>query len=671
MFPDPGGLRYRPLVTSDLPFGAGPMQAGGPRLGLTTVVESVARVAGRRRGITLLCLAALLGPCSRPGRAATHDPPPWQVLILYGVPIDNPGAVAATEALRSALSEGAAPRVVNVQSEVLDTVSFDSGHYEAELLALLRKKYHESRLDLVMPLMSPALGLATRHREELWPGVPIVGFGASEAALREAATSLGSTGVAIELDEAGTLRLARRLQPDAERLVLVAGGSEYDRGFWPRLEAAAAREGGGLEVERLFGNPLRATLDRVSRLPRRSIVLYTTATRDADGTPLTPAIAAEQLSRASVAPVYGVWESQVGRGIVGGSMESLAGHGRRAAALALRVLRGAPASAVPVAPPAAPVAIVDWRQLQRFGLPARALPAGAVVLNRPPSILEEHRGTVAGAGLALAVQTGLIVALLAQARRRRRAEAEAARQRAELEHAARLSTVGQLTAVVAHEINQPLGAILSNAEAAELFLESNPPQLDRVRRILRDIQQEDQRASAVIRQVRALARKQAPEARLLVLNDVVTDVMPLLEADARRRFAEVELDLASGLPAVSGDRTQLRQVVLNLALNGLESLGRPGPGERLVRIRTRAAAGQVELTVSDTGPGIAEQAVLHLFESFFSTKAEGLGLGLSIVRSIVEAHGGSVAGENGAGRGATFRVLLAAAREGPPPGREV
>jgi len=652
MFPDPAALRYRPLVRSDLPFGVGPPEAWA-RLGVA------------------LGLALLLGPCAHHARAAAPDPPPWQVLILYGVPIDNPGAVAATQAMRSALSEGAAPRLVNMQSEVLDSVSFDTVLYEAELLALLRKKSYAGHLDLVMPLMGPALAFASRHREELWPGVPIVGFGASEATLREGAIEESSTGIAIELDEAGTLRLARRLQPGAERLVLVAGGSEYDRGWWPRLDAAAAREGEGLAVERLFGQPLRAVLDRVSRLPRRSIVLYTTVSRDTDGTPLVPANVAEQLSRASVAPVYGIWESQIGRGIVGGSMESLAAHGRRAADIALRVLRGTPPGAIPVVPPAEPVAIVDWRQLRRFGLSAGSLPPGSEIRYRPPSILEQYRGYVVAAGLALAVQTGLILALLAQGRRRKRAEAEASRQRAELAHAARLSAVGQLTAAVAHEINQPLGAILSNAEAAELFLESEPPKLDRVRRILRDIQQEDQRASAVIRQVRALARKQTPESRPLDLNEVVTAVMPLLEADARRRFAEVELELDSGLPPTRGDNTQLRQVVLNLALNGLEALGPPGPGDRRVSIRTRSQDAQVELAVSDTGHGLAPEAVPHLFESFYTTKVDGLGLGLSLVRSIVEAHGGSVSAESNAGRGATFRVLLPAARGGSPPGGAV
>jgi signal transduction histidine kinase len=138
-------------------------------------------------------------------------------------------------------------------------------------------------------------------------------------------------------------------------------------------------------------------------------------------------------------------------------MEGLAAHGRRAAAVALRVLRGTASEEIPVAPPASRVPVVDWRQLRRFGLPAAALPPGSEIRYRPPPFVEEHRGAVVAGALVLAVQTGLIVALLVQARRRRGAEADAARQRAELAHAARLTAVGELTASIAHEINQPLG----------------------------------------------------------------------------------------------------------------------------------------------------------------------------------------------------------------------
>jgi signal transduction histidine kinase len=618
-------------------------------------------VQGARRAARLALLALAAIPLR--AEAAVEVPGTWRVLVLHGSDIYAPGSVAQVDALRSELSERAAPRLVEFRAEVLDALNFSSTHHEPELVALLEKKGLGRKLDLVMPMGEVALRFAERHRQNLWPGVPIVFFSVSQELVRDVAP--GTTGITIDFDEAGTLALARSLQPDAQQLLLVAGASEYDRYWWPRLESAAKRNGGELKVEALFGKPIGAVMDRASGLPRRSIVLYTTVSRDGNGLALQPALVVEQIARVSRAPVYSTLESHVGRGVVGGSMESFAAHGRRAADVALRVLRGARPEDIPVERPSAPTPAVDWRQLRRHGLSERALPPRSSIRYRQPSILEEYGGYLVAAGLVLAVQTVLIAALMTQARRRRRAETEATRQRAELAHAARLSAVGELTASVAHEINQPLGAILSNAEAAELFLDADPPRLDRVRQILRDIQQEDQRASAVIREIRGLARKQPPEPKLLSLNDVIGDVMALVEADARRRAVQVETELAPRLPLVEGDRTQLQQVVLNLALNSLEALGPVGAGERRIRIRTHANGSGVELSVSDTGPGLGREDLPRLFESFFTTKAEGLGLGLSIVRSIVDAHGGRVTGENDPGRGATFRVQLPACREEP------
>jgi C4-dicarboxylate-specific signal transduction histidine kinase len=342
-------------------------------------------------------------------------------------------------------------------------------------------------------------------------------------------------------------------------------------------------------------------------------------------------------------------------------MPSLASVGRRAAALALRVLGGEKADAIPVEPAPPAVPMVDWRQLRRWGLPEKALPPDAVVLSRSPSLWEEYGPYIAAVLLVLVVQAGLIVALLVQSRRRRRAELEAQRQRTELAHASRLSAVGQLTASIAHEINQPLGAILSNAEAAQMFLGADPPGLDRVRQILADIADEDRRASEVIRHVRSLLRKAPPEMQTLGLNDVARDVLALVGGDARRRGVALESELHPTLPPIRGDRVQLQQALLNLILNGLEALDRGASAERRITVRTQPAEeSSVELVVADTGPGIPEPLIPRLFESFFTTKRDGMGLGLSIVRSIAEAHGGRIDVTSNHGRGAAFRLRLPA-----------
>jgi PAS domain S-box-containing protein len=239
-----------------------------------------------------------------------------------------------------------------------------------------------------------------------------------------------------------------------------------------------------------------------------------------------------------------------------------------------------------------------------------------------------------------------------------RKQAEEARQ--ELAHASRLAVVGELTASIAHEINQPLGAILCNVGAAKMRLKSSPPALDQIEQILDDIRKDDLRASEVIRRLRGLLRKQKVEFQPVDLNEVVSEVVLLMRAESVRRGVEVETELGSDLPLVHGDKIHLQQVLLNLFLNGMEAM-EERTGKKTIRVRTSwKEEGFVEVAISDTGEGIPLDRLPCLFNPFFSTKKSGMGLGLSIARSLVETHGGRIWAENNSQGGATFRVALPA-----------
>ena len=242
---------------------------------------------------------------------------------------------------------------------------------------------------------------------------------------------------------------------------------------------------------------------------------------------------------------------------------------------------------------------------------------------------------------------------------RKQAEQETLRLRQDIAHVGRVSVMGQLASSLAHEINQPLGAILRNAEAAALFMQDPSPDLHEITAILEDIRKDDQRAGAVIDRMRALLRRKEVEMKPVDVTQMLGDVAALLRPDAATRHIGLEIELPSDSPPLLGDRVQIQQVLLNLILNGMDALGPESSSPRKVAVTTRRLGFEaLEFSVADTGCGIAAEQIDRIFDPFFTTKTSGIGMGLSISRDIVEAHGGHLWAENNAEGGATFRFTV-------------
>jgi signal transduction histidine kinase len=614
---------------------------------------------------------AFAEPSGGPARAAARPSAPAvrastetvQVLVINGGDPYLPAFLAIDGAMRRAMAERRPGPVVWL-NESIDTLRL--GAAPSPILAEpLARKYAGVRIDAVLLVTESAVDFYLQHRQQLWPQAPaLYHFVAPDYAARLPAAA-GLSGVPVHVDYAGAVRLALALRPHARRALVVAGVSPFDdvqaAGFRAALDAERKR----LAAEFVVGEPLGAAAERLAHLTDDTIVLYASLFRDRDGNVYVPRAALETLGARSAVPIYGVFESQIGHGLTAGAIESLADRGALVADLVRRALAGELAPAT-VEPPPAARCVADGRRLERFGLTARWLPADCEIRFVEPGFFQRYAWQSVLVGLAFVAQSLLIAALLLQ-RRRRAAELSLQAQRVQLLHASRLAVAGELTASIAHEINQPLAAILSNAEAAELLLHDGRADRDELLAILSDIRRDDLRASEVIERLRALLARHDTQRRRFDLNGAVEAAAAILRAEARRRHVAVDYDLRARRAEVLGDPVQIQQVLINLVLNALEASAEQPPAARRVRVETRDSATAATLTVRDFGAGIAADDLVRVFDPLFSTKRSGMGLGLTIVRSIVEAHGGTIAAAAAVGPGAEFRVVLPHAPQADTP----
>jgi signal transduction histidine kinase len=385
---------------------------------------------------------------------------------------------------------------------------------------------------------------------------------------------------------------------------------------------------------------------------------------DAAGVAYEGDLALRSLHAVANAPIFSFQEAFFGGETVGGPMHSIAASSEKTANAAIRILAGEKPGDIKIEPIGFASPKYDWREMRRWSISESDLPPGSDVLYREPGIWERYGWQLALICSVILVQGALISGLLHERRRRRFAETESRQRMAELAHLNRYSAAGELTTSLAHELNQPLGAILTNAETAESMLKGASPNLVEIREILADIRRDDQRASEVIRRLRRVLKKAPFEMIDIDLNETVREVIGFIGAVAHGRDISLKCATTSGDLRVKGDAVQLQQVVLNLIINAMDAISGAESKERDVSVTTARSAVGAEIKVSDSGPGIADGDLRNVFNPFFTTKPQGMGMGLSIVRTIVEAHHGKISAENQLSGGALFTIRLPIADAG-------
>ena len=557
------------------------------------------------------------------------------------------------------------PWPLDVREHALETARSGDQDPEPLFVAYLEGVYAKRPPDLIVGIGAPAAAFIQRHRQQFFPTTPVLFTAIEQRRVDYSSLTANEAVVATRQDFRALFESFLQLSPDTKIVGVVIGRSPNEL-FWRdemkgELNPLKAR----IEIRFYDQFSLSDILKQTAALPPHSAIFWNQMAVDGAGIAHEGDRALTLIYATANAPIFTHDDAFFGREIIGGPMHSALEGSRAAAAVAIRILNGEKAGDIKTPPTNYAAPKYDWRELQRWGISESRLPPGSEIYFREPTAWDKYRWQALAVLALILLQGATISGLLFERRRRQFAEVQSRQRMSALARANRFATAGELTASIAHEINQPLAAIQTNTETLDLELQSSSPDLVEIKEIVADIRRDQWRASEVIRRLRSLLKRSPFELKDIDLNEVVRDseqfVSSLSALSVARQVNLITFLTPEPLP-IRGDHIQLQQVILNLIVNAIDVMSGAQSAEPKVSARTTRIDGFAEVTIADAGPGIPPDKLKTVFQPFFTTKAEGMGIGLSIARTIVEAHNGQIIAENQAGGGAIFRITLPLAK---------
>jgi signal transduction histidine kinase len=565
-----------------------------------------------------------------------------------------PAAVRTIDAFKKRLSE-TTDEQFDIFVDYMELVRLPGQAHIDRTVQYLSGKYADAPPDVLIALGRGTLPFLAKHRDVIAPGVPLILV--SVPTVDAKGSGLGNVfWVNAEYNFSKTIELAQRFQPDARNLVVVGGAGSYDSRWMEDARRELQPYSERYVIKYIVGNGYETTLEEIKQISKDTIVVMSFFFNDSAGKSYSSPKVAADVARVSPAPVYSPISTNLGEGIVGGYMDTWEEHGIAAADIATQIFVGKPLETIQRENYPRQTYRLDARQLKRWNISDARIPAGSDVQFREFNVWERYRWQIIAIVATVILQAVVIAGLFFERRRRLLAEKELRERLMEVIHLNRTAVAGALSASVAHELNQPLGAIQSYAEAALLYLQADPPNIARAQDILCNILRDDERAAKIITHLRSLLKKRnQSELQEFNFTEVVDDTLQIVRPEAQKKGIELRAVNTSFPLPVRGDRIQVQQVLMNLAINGIDAMHDCEPGEAKMLISTALVGGSaVRVSVADSGTGVPPDALNRIFDAFYTTKGHGTGLGLSIARTIVETYGGKIWAENRPGGGATF-----------------
>ena len=547
------------------------------------------------------------------------------------------------------------PWPLDIIENSLVTARFSDENPEAPFVEYLSALFANRPLDVIVSIGAPAADFVQRHRRRLFPTTPMVLTAVDQRRVQYSNLTGNDVAVAVNINYLSAFENILQVLPDTKDVIVVVGTSPIEK-FWKEaIRKQAEPLTNRIKLSWTDELPFEELLKQASALPPHTAIFWELMIVDAAGVVHEGNLPLERLHAVANAPIFSYDESFFGNGIVGGPLLTVADTSRLTATVAVRILKGEKAGDIKVSPVEFSPPRFDWGQMQRWGISEKNLPPGSEILFRDPTVWERYRAHIFAVAAAILIQAALIFWLLYEHWRRQRAEILARNTMSELSHVNRMATAGQLSASIAHEVNQPLAGIVANAQAALRWLEK--ANVEEVRDGLKRIVSDGHRASDIITNLRAMFKSDVQEKTPVDINNLVLSVLALVRIDLQKHEIKLQTQLDDHIPRVLGNQVQLQQVISNLVMNAIELMG--SLQTRALRIKTELSqSNTVHVSIEDTGTGIKPSDVAQLFKPMFTTKARGMGMGLSICQSIIENHDGRIWASPGATGGSIFQFEL-------------
>ena len=607
--------------------------------------------------VSFWCTLALVGLLTLAAASSEAASPVRQVLVLQSFDRGNMTLDHLTGNFRVDLDQRAG-RPVNVVEVVVGPTGFVGAPEQAVVDYIKSTFADRPKPDLIVTFAGPAAVFARKYRHQLFPEVPLLLGAVDQRYLGDAPLGENETAVAVAGDFPGFVDQILQLLPRTQQVFMIMGSGQLGA-FWHReLGTQFKRFQNRLTFIWSDTLSLPEILRQCARLPTHSAIFYLAFGTDAQGGAYADERVLADLYAVANAPIFGVQSVMLGTGIVGGPLVAIDGLSRSIADAAIRILDGVPPGNVKIPPQPPGLPVFDWRELQRWGIPESRLPPGSVVRYRAPSLWRAYRGAVLSGVGVLALQSLLIAGLLYQRRARQRAEFDSRRNFALAADASRRQTMSALTSSIAHELSQPLNSMMLNAQALQMMVTTNRATADTIGEVLSDIETQGVRATQIIDRHRTMLRSHQLDKKPIDIHAVINESLALVAHDMKAHQIVMAAELSSAPCVISGDPVLLQQVLVNLLINAMEAMADTPQARRRVAIRSEVKPDAVEISVRDAGTGLPEQIDGTVFTPFVTTKSNGIGIGLTIARTIVDAHSGSIDAHNNPEGGATFTVTL-------------